>query len=209
MPPHAATSKDEWRTQFRAYRQGLSGAAYAARSALICTRTLGLPAVATASVVHVYWPQTKQGEVDTRLLIGALRAQGVAVVLPVVTSYDPDAPRMEHRRYAGSATMKTNRWGIPEPAETDRVSPSDLDVVIVPALGAGRNGHRIGHGSGYYDAFLRTVDAPKIVLVYEQCLRPSIPAEEHDVPGTHIVTERCSLPVTEKIGSDCSAVSQT
>jgi 5-formyltetrahydrofolate cyclo-ligase len=211
MPPHTASSKDEWRAQFRAYRQGLSGPAYAARSALICTRTLGLRAVAAASVVHVYWPQAKQGEVDTRLLISALRAQGVAVVLPVVTSYDPDAPRMEHRRYAGPAAMTTNRWGIREPAGTDRVSPTELDAVVVPALGAGRNGHRVGHGSGYYDAFLRTVNVPKVILVYEQCLRPSIPAEGHDVPGTHIVTERRAIALRgtpEEIGPDCSEVSQ-
>jgi 5-formyltetrahydrofolate cyclo-ligase len=190
MPSCAAPSKDEWRTQFRAYRRGLSAPVYAARSALICARAFGLSAVAEASVVHVYWPQTAEGEVDTRLLIAALRSQGVTVALPVVTSYDPAAPSMEHRRYAGPAAMTTNRWGIREPAGTARVSSADLDVVIVPALGAGRNGHRVGHGSGYYDAFLRDVDAPKIILVYDHCLRSAVPADAHDVPGTCIVTER-------------------
>jgi len=197
MPSHTAPSKDQWRTQFRAYRRNLSASTYAARSALICTRALGLTAVATAAVIHVYWPQTNQGEVDTRPLIGALRGQGATMVLPVVTSYDPAAPAMEHRRYAGPSAMTPNRWGIREPVGTARVSPEDLDVVIVPALGAGRNGHRIGHGSGYYDAFLQSVDAPKVVLVYEHCLRPEIPSDAHDVPGTHVVTERGSTLVAE------------
>lgn len=189
MTLHTATTKDQWRTRFRAYRNGLSEPAHAARGALIGTRALSLPVVAAATTVHVYWPQLDQGEVDTRILIGALRAQDATVVLPVVTSYNPAKPEMEHRRYEGPDAMTPNRWGIREPAGTDRVSPTDLDVVIVPALGAGQNGHRIGHGSGYYDAFLQSINVPKVILVYAKCLRPTVPADPHDVPGTHVVTE--------------------
>lgn len=195
MPSHTASSKDDWRAQFRAYRRELSPTAYAARSALICARVLSVPAVASASVVHVYWPQAEQGEVDTRPLIGALRSRDATVVLPVVTSYAPNDPTMDHRRYEGPAAMTTNRWGIREPSETDRVSPAMFDVVIVPALGAGRNGHRLGHGSGYYDAFLQSVDAPRVILVYDACLRSTVPSDPHDVPGTHIVTERSLLSI--------------
>lgn len=196
MPSSTASrSKDDWRAQFRAYRQGLSPMSYAARSALICSRVLGLRAVAEATVVHTYWPQTAEGEVDTRLLIGALRSQGAEVILPVVTNYDPGRPEMEHRRYAGPEALAPNRWGIPEPVDTERVPPDALDAVIVPALGAGRNGHRIGHGSGYYDAFLTEVEAPRIIVAYEHCFIPSVPADPHDVQGTHVVTERDVLGV--------------
>ena len=198
MTVDTAPSKDQWRAQFRAYRRGLSAPTRSARGALIGTRTLNLPVVAAATEVHAYWPQLDQGEVDTRLLIGALRGQDVSVVLPVVTSYDPTAPEMEPRRYTGPDAMTSNRWGIREPTGTERVSPTDLDVVIVPALGAGRNGHRIGHGSGYYDAFLQSIDVPKVILVYSQCLQPTVPADSHDVPGTHIVTERSTFRVEDQ-----------
>jgi 5-formyltetrahydrofolate cyclo-ligase len=195
MPSSTAPpSKEDRRNQFRDYRRGLSLGAYAARSALICSRVLSCTAVATAATVHVYWPQTEEGEVDTRLLIGALRGLGKTVVLPVVTSYDPASPEMEHRRYAGPGAMTTNRWGIREPVGTERVAPDALDAVVVPALGAGRDGHRIGHGSGYYDAFLSAVDVPRLILVYEHCLVPSVPTAPHDVPGTHVVTERGVYP---------------
>lgn len=188
--PAVSTSKDEWRAQFRAYRRELSFESYAAHSTLICSRVLGLPVIAAASTVHAYWPQTEEGEVDTRPLIAALRGQGTSVVLPVITSYDPAAPEMEHRRYVGPNAMGVNRWGIREPAGTEEVSPDDLDAVVVPALGAGGGGHRIGHGFGYYDAFLQALTVPRIIVVYEHCLRPTLPADSHDVPGTHIVTER-------------------
>jgi 5-formyltetrahydrofolate cyclo-ligase len=139
--------------------------------------------------VHCYWPQAGTHEVDTRPLIGALRAANRSIVLPVVTSYDPETPEMAHHRYEGRRALTPNQWGIPEPTDTPAVSPSALDLVVVPALGVGRNGHRIGHGGGYYDAFLADVAAPKVVLSYEDCVVDAIPGASHDVPVTAIVTE--------------------
>ena len=195
--PVASTSKDQFRGRFREYRRSLSADRIAAWSALLASRVMALDPIAEASMVHTYWPQPDEGEIDTRPLVGALRSQDISVVLPVVTSYEPGAPAMEHRLFDRPSTMRPNRWGIQEPVDTDLVDPEDLDVVVVPALGAGRNGHRIGRGAGYYDAFLRDLDCPKIGLVYEECLVSSVPADPHDVPLTHIVTEKRSLRVSE------------
>jgi len=159
-------------------------------STLIGTRAAAVPAVARASVVHLYWPVTEEGEVDTRPLIQTLRGRGVTVVLPVVTSYDPAAPAMEHRRYDGWSCLSTNRWGLHEPTGTPRVPPEALDVVIVPALGADRTGTRLGRGGGYYDAFLRECPAPRILPTYAACLVDALPSAPHDAPVTTIVTER-------------------
>lgn len=186
----APTSKREWRSHCRTYRRSLDRTSYAALSSLIVHRALGLPAVAEAQVVHTYWPITEQGEVDTRPLIETLRERGTTVVLPVVSSFDPEKPTLVHRRYEGPEALELNRWGIQEPIGTETVSPETLDVVLVPALGAGRNGQRVGHGSGYYDAFLSSVSCPRIALVYEECVAPSLPGEPHDVPMTTLVTEQ-------------------
>lgn len=187
--PPSSTTKAKWRAQFRDYRRSLSPAAYAARSSLIAHRALALPAVAEAEVVHTYWPLRDRGEVDTRLLIAGLRTRGADVVLPVVTSFEPETPTLEHRRYEGPEQLEPNRWGIREPVGTEPVSPEALDVVIVPALGAGHNGHRIGHGSGYYDAFLQSVSCPRIALVYDECIVSDLPSAPHDVPMTTLVSE--------------------
>jgi 5-formyltetrahydrofolate cyclo-ligase len=151
---------------------------------------LTIPAVVEAEVIHVYWPLPDRGEIDTRLLIAALRGRGADVVLPVVTSFDPETPTLEHRRYEGPNALMTNRWGIREPVNTERVSPEAIDAVLVPALGADRHGHRLGHGSGYYDAFLQSVSCPRIALVYDACVVPSLPSAPHDVPMTTLVTEQ-------------------
>ncbi|MEF8815560.1 MAG: 5-formyltetrahydrofolate cyclo-ligase [Salinibacter sp.] len=183
-------SKDQWRHQFRAYRRSLSLRSYRARSSLIVHRALGVLARAGAQVVHTYWPLTAQREVDTRPLIAALRGRHAEVVLPVVTSFDPDTPTLEHRRYGGPQSLAPNRWAIQEPVQTELVSPDLIDVIVVPALGVGKNGHRIGHGSGYYDAFLQSVASPRVALAYEACVASSLPNTSHDVPVTTIVTEQ-------------------
>ena len=196
-PSTASTSKDTWRTQFRDYRRSLAPGSYRARSSLIGHRALTVPAVAEARVVHTYWPLRDRGEIDTRLLIAALHGRGAEVVLPVVTSYDPETPTLEHRRYEGPEAMTTNRWGIREPSGTKRVAPEALDAVLVPALGADRRGHRLGHGSGYYDAFLPSVSCPRIALVYDACLVEALPHASHDVPMTTLVTEQAVLPIPD------------
>jgi 5-formyltetrahydrofolate cyclo-ligase len=191
MPSSVASpSKDEWRTQFRAYRRGLAPATRRAKGALICARAAALPAVARAACVHLYWPVLRQGEVDSRPLIQALRGRDATVVLPVVTSFDPATPTMAHRRYEGPGALSTNRWGLREPTGTPEVPIDALDVVVVPALGADTRGTRLGRGAGYYDAFLRELAVPRILLTYEACVVDALPNAPHDVPVTTVVTER-------------------
>lgn len=182
--------KDALRVRFQAYRADLAPEAVAARSASIIDRLQALPVLQAAETIHCYWPMVDRGEIDTRPFIRQLHTQGTRVVLPVVTRFAKGRPQMEHRTYHGPTALRPNRWGIHEPVDTPTVSPHALDAVIVPALGAGRNGHRIGHGRGYYDAFLAPLDVPTVALVYEACLVNRVPAAPHDVPMTAIVTEQ-------------------
>lgn len=181
-------SKSDLRARFRAARKTLSEGAYAERSAAIVTRLAALPEVAAAQTVHVYWPLAQRREVDTRPLIDRLAARGVRVVLPVVLQ-ESNTPRLRHALYEGREALHEGAWGIPEPAGTATVEPEELDVIVVPAFGAGRNGHRIGHGAGYYDAFLRGLSAFTVCPVYDACLVRAVPAEAHDVPVAAVVTE--------------------
>ncbi|MEP0548259.1 MAG: 5-formyltetrahydrofolate cyclo-ligase [Rhodothermales bacterium] len=187
--PAPPISKERLRERFRAARLALSPDEAAAHSAAICERLAALPEVRAARVVHVYWPLLDRREVDTRPLIRRLAASGTCVVLPTVAAFD-GTPTLGHVAFESEDRMRPNRWGIPEPYDTAAVNPAELDAVIVPAFGAGRDGHRIGHGRGYYDAFLAAVDAPAIGAVYATCLVDAVPAESHDVALDVIVTER-------------------
>ena len=189
------SEKDELRAEFEHYRASLDEATYRAKSTAICERAAALPEIHQAETVHAYWPQTKEHEIDTRPLIRRLRDEGKRIVLPRVVSFAPDAPpEMEHVLFTGEDALRTNRWGLREPAGSETVAPSALDAVVVPAFGTGRtDGHRIGHGRGFYDAFLNPISAFTVGLVYAACLRDAVPAEAHDVPLRALVTERETL----------------
>jgi 5-formyltetrahydrofolate cyclo-ligase len=190
------TEKARLRAQFRQARLALSDADYAAKSALIRARLLALPEIAAARTIHVYWPLTERREVDTRPLVAALHARGVRVVLPVVVPRSEDAaPRLRHRQFEGETRLTRTPWGLHEPTGLD-LAPVALDVIIVPAFGAGRNGHRIGHGAGYYDVFLAGTAALTVCPVYASCLVENVPAEPHDRPVDVVVTEEGVLRVS-------------
>ena len=182
------------RERFRAARQALTPADFAAASDAICSRIAMLPEVRMAGTVHAYWPLVERREVDVRPLIRRLTAEGKRVVLPVVAAFD-GAPLLRHLLFSGDAHMRPNRWGIAEPEGTAAVDPAEIDVVVVPAFGAGRDGHRIGHGRGFYDAFLAAVDAFTVGAVYADCLVDQVPAEPHDVALDAVVTERETVRV--------------
>lgn len=189
-PTTPLDAKAALRSRFRAYRERLGPADYAARSRRITDRAARHPLVSSASVVHVYYPLVARREIDTRPLIDELLAAGKTVVLPVVEApSDVGAPRLRHVRYEAGAVLQRNAWGIEEPVAGASVPCEALDLVVVPALGAGRDGHRIGHGFGYYDAFLAGLSAATIGLVYAACLVDAVPAEAHDVPLHAVVTE--------------------
>lgn len=195
MTSSTPDTKPALRERFRTYRVGLSPGEVAAKSAAIRKQVAKLPAIHSAQTLHCYWPMVNRGEIDTRPLIRMLHERGVEIVLPVVTSFTNGTPSMTHRRYEGDEALCPNRWGLQEPIGTDAVPPDALDGIIVPAFGAGRNGHRIGHGRGYYDAFLADLGAPTIALVYDACLVDTIPAAPHDVPMSAIVTEHETFDV--------------
>lgn len=185
-------SKSDLRTRFRTYRRSLSKAEYARRSQAIVERLTALPELDRAGVVHLFHPATADHEVDIRPLIAQLLGAGKRLVLPVVRRFDRrpgGEARLEHLACEDLAALSPNRWGILEPSAGTPVSPEHLDLVLVPALGAGRNGHRVGSGYGYYDEFLSGTPATKVGVLFAACLVPTVPAEPHDVALDLLVTE--------------------
>lgn len=189
----ASSPKDILRQQFDAYRQALSTTEHNTRSRRICARTEQHPAVQNARALMAYWPHVERGEVDTRPLIGTCVAAGMTVALPVVTSFEAGNPAMEARLFSGTDALKPNRWGLHEPVHGERIVPADLDVVIVPAFGVDQHGHRIGHGSGFYDCFLSDLDVTTIALSFDACMVNDIPNAPHDVPVTYVITETTTV----------------
>ncbi len=185
-----AAEKAAWRDRFRDARAGLSASEREAASAAIVARLE--PLVAGADVVSLFWPLVARVEVDVRPLVARLVDAGVTVALPVVAQASP--PRLVHRAVTGERDLVAGGWSLREPsAACPLVTPEAVQFAVVPALGLGRDGSRLGYGGGYYDAFLASTPARRVGVVWAACLVDALPMEASDAHLDVVITERETL----------------
>ena len=192
---HAAGAQDQKRAlreHFRAGRNRLSVREYRVASKQICVRASRHPSLRDAQVIFAYWPHVMRREIDLRPLLMYLHALGKVLALPVVREQG-DQPTMIAARYRSEKQMTPNRWGILEPAHTAPIDAQSIDVIIVPALAADRNGTRLGYGGGFYDAFLRHLQAPTLCPILDACIMEHLESEPHDMPIDVLISESQTL----------------
>ena len=63
-------------------------------------------------------------------------------------------------------------------------------MAVIPCVGADKEGHRLGHGAGFYDRFLRGTRFPKIMICYRKLLLDKVPIEEHDIFMDRVIYDR-------------------
>jgi 5-formyltetrahydrofolate cyclo-ligase len=86
--------------------------------------------------------------------------------------------------YEGPDSLAPGPRDLLQPTEPTRgvTAITSADLVIVPALAVGRDGHRLGRGAGCYDRALARVGpaVPTVALLYDSELLDTVPAEPHD-----------------------------
>jgi 5-formyltetrahydrofolate cyclo-ligase len=157
----------------------------------IADRCMELPHVAAASTVMAF--SSFGSEVDTAPLLDRLEMQGSRIALPRIVDRDLEARTWTH----GAPTTITS-FGAREPADGEVVMPSEIDVVIVPAVVFDRSGRRVGYGGGFYDRFLPRArhDCLRVGLAFEvQVLSEgeSLPGGSFDLRVDMILTEAATI----------------
>ncbi|HEV2319040.1 MAG TPA: 5-formyltetrahydrofolate cyclo-ligase [Verrucomicrobiae bacterium] len=90
----------------------------------------------------------------------------------------------------------SGKFGIREPVDTCMaVPPNDLDLVLVPGVAFGLDGHRLGRGKGYYDRLLRNFAGRKIGVAFDEQIVDAVPSEENDVRMDLILTPTRAISV--------------
>lgn len=167
-------------------RQDLSRKDVRQRSELIAENLFAMPDFFRADVVHTYI-SSKNNEADTHEIIRFLLKEKKRVVVPIA---DKKNEQLLHSELFSLAELVGGEYGILVPRMYRPVPLHNLQAIIVPALAVDRTGNRIGFGAGFYDRFLKSVDIPTIVLVYDFQVMSTVPTESTDIPVSFIVTEK-------------------
>jgi len=80
-----------------------------------------------------------------------------------------------------------NKYGIIEPVGDPWQDYDKIDLVLVPALAYDHNGHRLGRGKGYYDRFLKKLNAYTIGIAFEEQILDYIPYDDNDVKIDEVI----------------------
>lgn len=136
-------------------------------------------------------------EVYTHNLIEEALKSKKKVVVPLTDTENNNIVPVQIKSFM---ELKPGAYGILEPSSEHRhvVSKDVIDLVVVPGVAFDVEGHRIGHGMGYYDEFLKTMSAYKIGFAFEFQVLSEIPCEKHDIRVDKIVTEKRVIDCTIK-----------
>lgn len=145
----------------------------------------------------VMWYVDVRDEVRTRQALPAALAEGKQIVVPYCRDGELELFWLE-----SMDELELGMYRILEPKESlrevpsKRITPEQLDFVMVPGVGFDRRGGRTGHGKGYYDKLLQHArpDAPLVALAFECQMFDEIPMQSHDIYMDAVVTEQAVYP---------------
>ena len=137
------------------------------------------------TAIGAYWPI--KGEFDA--LPALFRWTEVdderCIGLPVI---DKATKQLSFQMWFPGCEMEEDAYGIPKPKGTPAFAPN---LLLVPCVGYGPKGLRLGYGGGFYDRTLATLQPRPFTvgLAYTNGFVPWLTAEPHDVPLDAVLTD--------------------
>ena len=186
-----ADTKRAVRARLKAERLAIPPTRRASLDALICAQLLDTLLKSDRPNRAVAMYVAHNGEPDVWPVAQRLLESNRVVYLPVLSGQ-----ALRFRRFDPDAPMTPNRFGIPEPVDQPSVAVAALDWVVMPLLGFGVSGARLGLGGGFYDRTLAGLSAPgpvKAGVAYSFQQVDALPVEPWDVSMEVVVTDRGRL----------------
>ena len=146
---------------------------------------------------HIAFYLANDGEIDPTLLLRHAQRMGKHCYLPVLSRWP--ANRMHFQRLLPNQRWVTNRFGIAEPVNDQRlqVRPWRLDLILLPLVGFDRQGNRLGMGGGFYDRLLafrqrrQHWQGPRLLGLAHDCQQvDQLPIAPWDIPLDGIVSDQ-------------------
>jgi 5-formyltetrahydrofolate cyclo-ligase len=190
-------AKKQLRTRIRGLRAAYPEGVLAQASLRIVERVLSVPEFASARSVGLFWPMADRREVDVRAIADVVLAAGKALYFPFLQPTASGFSTGFARVSSVSELAERGQRFFEPPPEAPRAERGEIDLLIVPALAVAADGHRLGYGSGFYDATLPDFCPPALALVtvFDFQLLGELPVTNSDIPSHIIATDRRLLRV--------------
>jgi 5-formyltetrahydrofolate cyclo-ligase len=136
-------------------------------------------------LIGAYWPIKGEFDALPALYRWTEAHDNRRIGLPVI---DKTTKQLAFHTWYPGCEMEEDAYGIPKPKDTERFHPT---LLVVPCVGYGPGGVRLGYGGGFYDRTLATL-APRpytVGLAYSHGFVPWLDAEPHDVPLDAVLNE--------------------
>ncbi|HRH88064.1 MAG TPA: 5-formyltetrahydrofolate cyclo-ligase [Rubrivivax sp.] len=135
--------------------------------------------------IGAYWPIKGEFDALPALFRWSEAEAGRRIGLPVI---DRDTRHLRFHVWFPGCPMEADAYGIPKPKETEAFEP---ELLLVPCVGYGPRGLRLGYGGGFYDRTLADLrPRPFTVGVgFAHGWVPWLQAEPHDVPLDAMLVE--------------------
>jgi len=136
--------------------------------------------------IHIFLPIREKKEPDTFPLIEWLN-QTLPDIKIIVPKADFETALMTNHEYIGIGDLKKNMYNILEP-QTGKLHEGPINLIIVPLLAFDMQGYRVGYGKGFYDRFLKGLNAQKIGLSLSPAIEKIDDVNEHDIKLDFCIT---------------------
>ncbi len=137
------------------------------------------------NTIGAYWPIKGEFDALPALFRWTEADPARRIGLPVT---DKATKQLSFQVWFPGCDMEEDAYGIPKPRGTPRFDPA---LLLVPCVGYGPGGLRLGYGGGFYDRTLATVQPRPLTVgvAYSHGFVPWLEAEAHDVPLDVVLTD--------------------
>lgn len=173
--------KKELRQKMRDQRDALDKAWKKAYDTRMNEYLIRLAADKNAKAIHTYLPIGS--EVDIQPAIDHWLQEGIMLVCPKALP----ARKLSHHHLVSMQKLEKGYFGTKHP-DGPAIENLRVDLILVPGLAFDTANNRLGYGSGYYDAFLRSEKTAHTAgLAYPFQYMDEIPVNEWDTVLKEII----------------------
>jgi 5-formyltetrahydrofolate cyclo-ligase len=180
LNPAPFLTKSELRRSLLQTRQALSAQEWREKSDRLVSHLQILPLFTQAQSILAYFSFRQEPD------LSSLFANGKQWGFPRIIGKS-----LSWHQWQPGEPWQTGAYKIPEPhPDAPILNPSEVDLILVPAVAGDAFGYRLGYGGGYYDRMLTNFRVKSaIAIVFDFGYFDQLPIDDWDRPLDGVCTE--------------------